>query len=330
MAHPIASLKGDPRSLPLVGIEIGGTKLQIVVADRSGTEISRRWRALADRAQGGPGIQRQISDGLRELLQGQNPAAVAVGFGGPIDVTTGRIRRSHQIAGWEDFPLRDWLSSQVGCPVKVENDSNVAAFGEATRGAGRDLATVFYCNFGSGVGGGFVVDGRIYHGRPPGEMEFGHLRLNLDAPSCTVESECSGWAVDRQLRDAAASQPQSLLAERLRTHPTRGGEATLLTPLLAAGDPTTAAVFERLCRNIAFGLSHVVHLLNPAVVVMGGGLAMLGEGFGERVASELPTFVMSALHPLPEIRLSALGEDAVPIGALELAARIATIETQRQ
>lgn len=307
---------------PLVGIEIGGTKLQIVLAGRP-SMIAARWRGSANRTGGGPGIQQQIATGLRELLGRRTPRAVGVGFGGPIDVATGCIRRSHQIDGWEGFPLRDWLAELTEAPVAVENDANAAALGEAIYGAGRGLDPLFYCNFGSGVGGGLVAGGNVYHGRSAGEMEFGHLRFDPAAGDRIVEHECSGWAIDRSLRAAAEKSPKSRLAVVLKGM--SGGEATRLGPLLSAGDKDASRVFDRLCTTIAFNLSHVVHLLNPAAIVVGGGLAQIGEPLRSGVAARLPGYVMQALHPIPEVRLAELAEDAVPVGALELAARIATI-----
>src|SRR5215208_4526741 len=106
-----------------LGIEIGGTKLQIVQGDAAGT-IRRRWRATVDRQRGGPGILDQLRTGIAELTGGgsERPAAVAVGFGGPVDWARGRVRVSHQIPGWEDFALQDWLEQTAWAPVIVEND----------------------------------------------------------------------------------------------------------------------------------------------------------------------------------------------------------------
>src|SRR5687768_17454552 len=116
-----------------IGIEIGGTKLQPVAGDPS-ARVLRRFRDDVDRAKGGGGICRQTEAGLAELggKSGARIAGIGVGFGGPVDWRTGRICRSHQIAGWEGFPLRDWLAERSGgAPVAVENDANVAALGEA-------------------------------------------------------------------------------------------------------------------------------------------------------------------------------------------------------
>src|SRR5688572_17381833 len=119
----------------LLGIEIGGTKLQIVLGDALG-HISKRYRATVDRARGGPGILDQIQAGISELCGGGPVRGVAVGFGGPVDQVKGRICVSHQIDGWDDFPLGDWLRERARAPVVVENDANTAAYGEAFSGAG--------------------------------------------------------------------------------------------------------------------------------------------------------------------------------------------------
>lgn len=299
-----------------IGIEIGGTKLQVVLGDGAGNVI-RRWRNVADREGGSTRIGQQISEGIREVRAGVEPCAIGVGFGGPVDRATGRISRSHQVHGWEDFPLRDWLAEETGLPVVVENDANCGALGEATRGAGAGYDPVFYVTLGSGVGGGLVAGGSIYHGAAPGEAEFGHLRL--DRSGATVESRCSGWAIDRRIRELKDEQSDSVLARSLSPEP--GGEAKQLPAALSAGDPAAHEILRQLADDLAFALSHVTHLFHPQVVVLGGGLSLVGEPLRAAVAEALPTYVMEAFSPGPLVRLAALGENAVPVGALELASR---------
>ena len=163
--------------MTLLGIEIGGTKLQLVAGDAQGRILDRR-RFSVDPAAGGEGIRARIAAALPDLVAKHDPAALGVGFGGPVDWQTGRIECSHQVAGWHEFPLGDWLRGIVPFPVAVENDANVAALGEALHGAGRGSDPVFWINMGSGVGGGLVVDGKLYHGAKPGEAEIGHVRLD--------------------------------------------------------------------------------------------------------------------------------------------------------
>jgi len=296
-----------------LGIEIGGSKLQIVIGDNEANILQRK-RFNVNPAEGGGGIRRQIESALGEM-NSTKPAAIAVGFGGPVDWRTGRICCSHQIEGWADFELGEWLSSLTGTPVLVENDSNAAALGEALRGAGRGFNPAFYFNMGSGVGGGLVVDGKIYHGAKPGEVEFGHLLL--DRNKTTVESRCSGWAVDKKIRALKTTAPESTLS-RLVGEQT-GGEAKHLAAALQEGDSVAQRILQETAQDLAFALSHVVHLFHPEVIVMGGGLSLVGEPLRAAVENALRGFVMEAFAPGPRVSLAQLGEDSVPVGALLLA-----------
>ena len=300
-----------------LSIEIGGTKLQIVAGDAAANLVERR-RFTVDPAQGGAGIRRQLEEALPALVTQWQPAAIGVGFGGPVDWKTGCICRSHQVAGWSDFPLGEWLHQLTNLPVSVENDSNAATLGEALRGAGVGLDPVFYFNMGSGVGGGLAVDRRIYHGARPGEAEFGHLRL--DRAGAIVEDRCSGWAVDARIRALRQSEPASLLGRLIGDQ--TGGESRHLAAALSGGDAAARRILNEISGDLAFALSHAVHLFHPEVVVMGGGLSLVGEPLRAAVAAELDRFVMEAFKPCPPVRLAALGEDAVPVGALLLAQAI--------
>lgn len=297
-----------------LGIEIGGTKLQLVAGDAD-ARITARRRFTVDKARGGAGIREQIAGALPELMQLAKPAAIGVGFGGPVDAATGRICCSHQIEGWSEFPLGEWLRGLTGLPVTVDNDANTAALGEALRGAGVGLNPVFYVTLGSGVGGGLVVDGRIYHGAKPGEAEIGHVRL--DKSGVTVEQRCAGWAVDRKIRAACLREPRSRLAQL--TANADHGEAWALAPALAQGDALAQRILDEVADDLAFGLSHVTQLMHPEVIVLGGGLSLVGEPLRAAVAGALKRYVMEAFAPGPRVVLAGLGEDAVPVGALLLA-----------
>ena len=297
-----------------LGIEIGGTKLQLVLGDESANIIAR-CRLNVERSAKADAIRAQIEQSLPELIGAHKISAVGVGFGGPVDWTTGQICCSHQIEGWEDFKLRDWLQRLSGLPICVDNDANTATFGEALHGAGVGFNPVFYVTLGSGVGGGLVVDGRIYHGAKPGEAEIGHVRL--DREGTTVESRCSGWAVDARIRQLKTTDPASLLAKLIAD--STGGEARCLAPALQQGDSAAKRVLTETAEDLAFGLSHVVHLFHPEVIILGGGLSLAGEPLRAAVERALRAFTMAAFAPGPQIRIAALGEDAVTVGALELA-----------
>jgi glucokinase len=298
----------------LLGIEIGGTKLQIVLGDGAGV-IAQRHRLTVAPAQGASGIRKQIEATLAKILSATKPEAIGLGFGGPVDWKTGRICKSHQIEGWSEFELGNWLQQLIGASVAVDNDANVAALGEALRGAGTEANPVFYVTLGSGVGGGLVADGRIYHGARPGESEIGHVLL--DRCGTTVESRCSGWAVDAKIRELKAREPSSLLAKIAGK--SAGGEARHLAAALHQGDSSASQILREMAEDLAFGLSHVTHLFHPEVIVLGGGLSGVGEPLRAAVETALRPFIMEAFLPGPRVSLAGLGEDAVPIGALLLA-----------
>ncbi|MBM3835319.1 MAG: ROK family protein [Verrucomicrobia bacterium] len=297
-----------------LGIEIGGTKLQIVLGDNSAT-ILKRWRLPVDREKGASGIRQQIEFTLAEICEATALQGIGVGFGGPVDWQNGKISRSHQIEGWSEFALGDWLQSLTRLPVRVDNDANVAAFGEALHGSGKGFNPVFYVTLGSGVGGGLVVDGHIYHGAQPGESEIGHVRL--DRAGTVVEERCSGWAVDAKIRNSITHEPHSLLSKLAGGQV--GGEAKHLKAALEQGDAAAQKILAETAEDLAFGLSHVIHLFHPEIIIIGGGLSLLGEPIRLAVANAIGRCIMKVFAPGPRISLAALGEDAVPLGALVLA-----------
>ncbi len=300
-----------------IGIEIGGTKLQIVAgAIRGG--ITERRRFAVDPARGAGGIRAQLQDGLATLRSRVSAEAIGVGFGGPVDWRSGKICRSHQISGWSEFDLASWIRQQWDLPIIVDNDANVAALGEAWHGAGRAANPVFYVTLGSGAGGGFIVDGEIYHGAPPGEAEIGHIRLDKNGQ--TLEERCSGWAVDRRIRNEISVSQDGPLAQLAAAAP--GGEARFLGQALAQKDALAEKILNDVADDLGFGLSHATHLFHPQTIVLGGGLSLLGEPLRAAVERRLRGYIMEAFQPGPTVALAQLAEDAVPIGALELARSI--------
>ena len=296
-----------------IGIEIGGTKQQIIAGDDQGNIVDRYRFGMEPNANASD-IQKRITEELPKLITAHQPERIGVGFGGPVDIAQGKVATSHQIEGWSGFPLRDWLHDLSGLPVVIENDANSAAMAEAVRGAGRGLNPAFYMNMGSGVGGGLIINGKIYHGTAPGEVEFGHLRLDPDGTM--VEDRCSGWAVDNAIRDAAKNNPDCPLAQLLDKE--TGGEAKYLAESLAQDDPVAQDILDTLTHDLAFALSHVTHLFHPQVIILGGGLSLVGAPLRKGVEKKLPQFLMETYGNGPEIKLAELTEDAVPVGALLL------------
>src|SRR5262245_45913994 len=142
-----------------LGIEIGGTKLQLGVGPDDG-RLRGLWRGTVDVAVGGEGIRRQIQAAVPELLASSGVSRQDIlGVGGPIDDATRTVIRSNQIHGWDDFPLADWVSEVVGLPAVLGNDADVAGLAEALHGSGKGLSPIFYITIGSGIGGGLIING---------------------------------------------------------------------------------------------------------------------------------------------------------------------------
>src|SRR5436190_9040004 len=186
-----------------LGIEIGGTKLQLGAGNGDGT-IDALWRGTVVPAEGADGIRRQITQAIPELLANAKRnrdelRGVGIGFGGPVDDATRTVIKSHQIAGWDGFPLADWISDLLGLPAVLGNDADVAGLAEALFGAGKGLSPIFYITIGSGIGGGLIINGEIYRGCGRGAAEIGHLRIAIPAEFRTgtvlLESVASGWAI---------------------------------------------------------------------------------------------------------------------------------------
>jgi len=299
--------------MKLAGIEIGGTKLQVVLGDENGS-IHKRLSHTINAQEGASVIRELVENDLRQF----GPLdAVGVGFGGPVNRSAGTIWTSYHVQGWTGFNIRGWLSELTLAKVVLENDANVAALGESVAGAGKDHPVVFYVTLGSGVGGGVTIDKSIYHGALPGEVEFGHVRLTPAGD--TVQDSCSGWAVNEKILRAADVNPDSHLAALAKNH--KGAEAKALAAAMNSGDADALEILDSTTTDLAFGLSHVTHLFHPDTIIIGGGLAFIGDILRRRVEEKLGKFILDAFHPGPVIQLSQLGTDVVPVGALILAGR---------
>ena len=297
----------------ILGIEIGGTKIQLLLENRAGEIISRE-RFVADAKAGAKGILNQIEPGIHSILTKSRIDAIGIGFGGPIDRDSGVISNSSHISGWKDFPLTKWIKDVAKCPVFADNDANVAALGEAKRGAGTGLKSIFYITVGSGVGGGYVRDSSIVHGRKPGESEIGHMSIDLDGTK--LQDIASGWGIDERIRKSIKDHPHSPLTQLCEKHP--GNEARHIGPALLEKDPFAEKILDNTAKYLALAFSHVIHLIHPNALIVGGGVSKLGEPLRKAIEDYLFKFVSKIFQPSPALLLSVLGEEVVPVGAIEL------------
>ncbi|HKB05079.1 MAG TPA: ROK family protein [Gemmataceae bacterium] len=313
-----------------LGIEIGGTKLQLGVGPGDGRLLGL-WRGAVDAAAGGDGIRREIVAAVPELLAqaGVDRGAargVGVGFGGPVDDGTRTVIKSHQVAGWDGFPLADWLGEALGLRAALGNDADVAGLAEALFGAGKGLSPVLYMTIGSGIGGGLVVNGEILRGTGRGAAEIGHLKVRdpraADGSLETLENIASGWAIGRYARELASHAPAAggKLIELAGS--VAGITAETVAAAAAAGDPLAGRVLGDAIDALADAICAAIVLVCPRRVVIGGGVSLIGE---ELLFAPLRKRIAGRVFPpfagLTDVVPAALGESVVVHGALALARR---------
>jgi glucokinase len=312
-----------------LGIEIGGTKLQLGVGHGDGTDFVAFERREVQIASGGEGIRNQIREVGRELVARHRIQRAAYGFGGPVLGARGIVQTSHQVAGWDNFPLVEWTQQELGVPTTLGNDCDVACLAEACFGAGHDAQSVFYVTVGTGIGGGLVFDRRIHGTSRPASAEVGHLRPGLEATKYTdtVESRAAGpgiaLATQATLRQLIASGTESSelreLLERcggqLETLTTKSiGEAAM------AGNSLARQEYVRATRVLGWAIAQVITVVAPEVVVVGGGVSLVGEDvFFAPLRNAVRDYAFPPLANSYRLLPAALGESVVVHGALALA-----------
>jgi glucokinase len=314
-----------------LGVEIGGTKLQLGLGEGDGI-LRGFWRGTVDAQDGAEGIRRQIVQAVPDLLNEAGLArnqvrGIGIGFGGPVDDTTHTVITSHQIGGWDNFPLADWIGDMLGWPAVLGNDADVAGLAEAQFGSGKGLSPVFYITIGSGIGGGLILNGEIYRGCGRGAAEIGHLRIESGGayspryPPKILEEIASGWAIGRQAR---------VLAKRNWDHDSElfrlvSGQKDRITAqtvgqAAAQGDVLALTVMNGVCNCLADAIAHVIVLLCPRSIVIGGGVSLMGEKvLFEPLRGLVKDRVFQPFSDCYDIVPAALGEEVVVQGALALA-----------
>jgi glucokinase len=311
----------------ILGVEIGGTKLQLAIGTPQGDilEVHQGRVAVEQGAQGILAwLRKNVPIVMEQSVQmGYRPAAIGCGFGGPIDTPNGRVLRSIQIQGWDGFPLVRWFQDEYRLPAIMANDTNAAAWGEYRRGSGRGTSHFFYTNIGSGIGGGIILNGGLYDGQGYGAGEFGQTFVpdwTSPVPGAAerLENLCSGWAIERRLRSSQQIPSSSALLELCA-----GNQQLLNCQMLhqaaITGDEFALQEINQVGRTIGIALSNVLSLINPQRIAVGGGVSNMGEVLFEpiRRSAQAHEFISSAGHY--EIVPCELKESIVLVGAILLA-----------
>jgi glucokinase len=303
-----------------IGLDIGGTKIAGAVVDEHGRVVAEQVEPTPDESSG-EAVTQVLLSMIRRFRTGHDVTTIGVGAAGIVSWPVGIMLWAPNNA-YRDWPVREQLEKATGLPVIVDNDANVAAFAEAR--LGEPYPNMVLVTVGTGIGGGLVLDGRIYRGPTGLGAELGHIILNPDGPRCgcgnhgCFEAYASGTALTRMGRDAAADNPDGLIA-RLGAE---DGEVTGHTVVKAVqqGDEIAKALFARLGRWLGVGIASLANIFEVDAVVVGGGLVETGELLlaPARAAAREFAYAPTARGIAPVVP-ATFGGDAGKIGAALLA-----------
>jgi glucokinase len=309
----------DPK---VVGVDVGGTSTKGAVVSLQGEIVARAERPTDIHA----GTKTIIAVAEDLLSRGKDVeveiAAIGVGAAGFVDAGTGSITFSPNLT-YDDPQVAEALRGRVGLPVIVDNDANAAAWGERTFGCAKGCDDVSLVTLGTGVGSGFIAGGRLIRGATGAGAELGHTIVDPGGPKCgcglrgCLEQLASGTAIARMAREAADNDPDSLIFTLAGSLAAVRSEH--VSQAAAENDVTACAVLQRAGRSLGIGLSNVVNLFDPQVIVLGGGLVQVGEPYLGPARDQLFKMTTEQHRRPKRLDVTSLGHDAGILGAAALA-----------
>ncbi len=307
------------------GVDLGGTKIHSLVATDAGDVLGEDRRPTE--AAGGPDvvIERIVASVRRAIEQAGRTEQDIVGAGistpGPCDPARGLVTDAPNLPGFHNIPLAALLTDALGLPALLENDANAAAYGELRMGAGQGCRHLLYVTLGTGIGGGIVIDGKIYWGASGAAGEVGHLIVDEDGPACNcggrgcLEAVASGPAIARAAKAAAEAGRSPILAELSGERPMT---AELVLEAAQRGDIAARAVIQGAGYYLGLALAGLLNCFNPEALVLGGGLTNLGDLYLEPAITTARERAFDQVVFDAKITLAKLGERAGALGAATL------------
>jgi glucokinase len=309
--------------MAVLAIDIGGTKLAAGVVDADGRMLARGEVPTLATEGLEPVLGRIVGLG-RELLARPEVARarvqrIGVGCAGPVDLKAGLVFQPPNLPGWTRVPLTDHLQRALGLPTVLENDANAAALGEFRYGAGKGARSIVYMTVSTGIGGGIILDGKVWHGVKDAAGEIGHITVCPDGPLCgcgnrgCLEAMSSGPSIARRAREIVASGRQTRLSAISKL------AAADVVRLAQEGDAAAAEVWADAVKYLGIGVAAVITFLAPERVIIGGGVTKAGDSLflplRERVRQHVKLIPVDSVPVLP----AALGPDVGILGAAAVA-----------
>jgi glucokinase len=312
----------------VLAVDIGGTHFRVGLFDEQG----RRLLVLegeTDRFAGRDWMLAELGKRCGDLLANTDAPVKACGvsFGGPVDFPRQSVTSLHA-TGWQGFELGAWFVKTLGIPCRIDNDANAGALGEYHYGAGRGAQAMVYITISTGVGGGVVYEGKLLRGKDHLAGEIGHVPVSDAGAPCScggrggLETFCSGTAIERRAHEYAERRPER--ATRMKE--LSGGQeitAEVVMRAAAEGDPGATQIVDETTRWLARGLLMVIRILNPDVIVLGGGVAQSGALLLDTLHTSLAEMASPTITYSTQIVTAALGNHSPLYGAAALALEVA-------
>ncbi len=308
----------------VIGVDLGGTKIAAALVARDGT-IAAQARRSTHVEEGVDAVIERIVDCIHELeAQASHPiVGLGIGAAGMTDSKRGVIVMASNLK-WQDVPLRDLLAARLGRswtqPIQVDKDTNAAVLGEMLYGAGRGAKHLLYVTVGTGVGGGMVLGGRLYHGATEGASDIGHLVLEPEGPVCgcgkrgCVETLASGPAIARQAQKALSDGRSSTLS----TLDIETITAVEVVRAAREGDPLARDILSTAGQYLGIALAYYVDINNPECIIIGGGVSAAGDLLLEPVRQMIAVRALPNNAQAVRVILAGLGASSGEIGAAAL------------
>jgi glucokinase len=317
----------DSRQLPIVGVDIGGTKVAVGLVDHAGKILSHSRQSMIAAGTAEAGL-RAVTDAIDSVItQAGRVDSIGICAPGPLDPKTGVIFNPPNLPCWRNFPLAARVAEKYKIPVKVDNDANAAALAETRWGAARGYRYVFYATVGTGIGTGIVFDGKIYEGNKGSAGEGGHVSIDYRGPRCTcgklgcIEILAAGPAIGRRAGAKVAAESDRGKALLDLAH---GDVASVTSEMVgkafAAGDALAREILTETVDLITPWLGNVVDLLDPDVLVIGGGVAAMLQPFFPRIKGNLPKWCVNPFAAEIPLVIAHYGADAGVAGGAALCA----------
>ena len=308
-----------------IGIDLGGTKISTALVTREGVVLNRDYRQT--RASEGlePVVSRMVQ-AAEQVMAGRRAEVAAIGVGapGPMDATTGVLTAPPNLPGWYNVPLKELIEKRLGIITFLENDANAAGLAEYHYGAGRGVRNMIYITASTGIGGGLILDGKLYGGSSGAAGEVGHMTIMADGPLCGcgnrghLEAFASGTAIAREGRELLSRGVPTLISELVHGDP-NAVTAEIVAQAADRGDAKAEHIIAQAMEYLGIGMANLVNIINPDLIVIGGGLTHLGEKlFGPvRRTIERTAFPVSARAV--KVVPAKLGDDVGVLGAAVVA-----------